>query len=123
MISSHFPVDYYQEKISLLYLKSRIVVMTTEDLLQYLLVDDHSLYVPALPAGPAGGEPEGGEGPGELGDAGPPTLVLLPPGGGGEQVAELRGGVVTSESTLLHLDSHIVMKSELELMRSELEWN
>ena len=50
MISSHFPVDYYQEKMSLLYLKSRIVVMTTEDLLQNLLVDDHSLDVPALPA-------------------------------------------------------------------------
>ena len=121
MISSHFPVDYYQEKISMFYLESGIIVMTTEDLLQYLLVDDHSLYVPALPAGPAGGEPEGGEGPGELGHAGPPALVLLPgPGGRGEEVTELRGGVVTSESTLLHLDSHIVLISELELMRLEL---
>ena len=94
--------------------------MPTENPLQYLLVDDDSPYVPALPAGPAGGEPEGGEGPGP-----PPLLLLTGPGGGGQQVTELRRGVVTSESALLHLQRetdcvHIVI-SKLSSYRREIK--
>ena len=78
--------------------------MSTEDVLQYLLVNDHAPYVPALPAGLAVCEAEGGEGPRQLGDARPPPLLLLArQGGGGELVAELGGGVVTLDgSALLH---------------------
>ena len=74
--------------------------MLTEDCLQDLLVNDDPPDIPALSAGLAGSQPEGGERPGELADtAGPP--VLLRPALSGELVTELWGRVVTSHPSPL----------------------